>query len=556
MVLAALSTAPTYDYVLEPGAQPVIEALMPVPDGAPKGTAATGAKITRDHARFTYTLPGSKTVYLDVRHAKAAQAGDDTTATLSLRSDLPTDHPLRRAFLARLKTFDARLNFRPRVRRGEISNPLKVARASLYMLDAAGVATATQAALQADPDDPNLRMEVALLLKAAGNERASSAQEKEARQRLGSNPGALPTRLALDALHGLPDADAMNRVLARGSEGACGLSRVADAHYVLGRYKEALKVVDDILRAAPACTDAHYLGAEVTARSFQWQALLERSEAAAKILGDPKKFTIHRATALRGLKRYDEARDIIEKVVRANPQSSGALAMLTNLYNLTLTKQDVYQDLKQRYERNPNDIVSHYLAGVMAHYLGHHQACADILEPLIPRMPLEPRVAMYAAVSAHFAGEQARAERLIKVSTSIAGAMDPDVFYCRSIIIRRQDIPQAIADLERFLTVAKFGWHSDGKIDRVKGELALLKKGIIPPPAESHHRLKNGQPILPLPEGAERPSPDSAPAQTSATRDDDVGVWGSPTQGALALGVLTLLLFLAWRRVAAAGEDA
>jgi hypothetical protein len=76
--------------------------------------------------------------------------------------------------------------------------------------------------------------------------------------------------------------------------------------------------------------------------------------------------------------------------------------------------------------------------------------------------------------------------------------MDPDVYYCRAIIRRGQDMDGAIKDLERFLSVARYGWHSEGKIGRVTEELEMLRRGEIPPPAEAHHRAEGA----PVPEGA------------------------------------------------------
>ena len=545
LLVAALSATSSFDYVLEPGVQPTIEKLMAVPDGSPQGTKAEGAQIKSDHVIFRFSGAGDTSV-IEVRHEQTAQKGDLKVHGLSVRTKLASNDPLLVAFLKQLKKQASKVRFRARARQGETSNPLKVARAKLYMLDKAGVKKATEDALKAAPGDVHLRAEVAFLLHAAGLKKEALEHRAKLLADLGDHPEAAVIGLALSTIDGVPDEKTMGKILGLAEQGACSLTLAGDAYYLTERYKDALSIVDQVLKAAPKCSDAHHLGAEVAARKLDWPDLLARVNLAEKQLGKAKNFTIHRATALRGLKRYDEARDLIEPIVRANPQTSGALAMLTNLYNLTMTKEDVFRDLRKRYLANPNDLISHYLAGVMGHYLGRHKDCVDILETLVAKMPSEPRVSMYAAVSAYFIGQQEKAERLIEKAHAIAGAMDPDVFYCRSIIVRKKDIKMAINDLERFLTVARFGWHSDGKIERVQGELAQLKKGIIPPPAEPHHRM----------EGMEGYAPPSPQTPTTAATDKKTEASGEPNRpfggtktGVGFMVVLVLLLYAGWRYV-------
>jgi tetratricopeptide (TPR) repeat protein len=553
LLVAALGAPSSFDYVLEPGVQPTIEKLMAVPLGAPAGVKVEGAQINTDHVTFRFS--GSEgDAEIEVRHESTAKEGDVTIDGLAVRTQLDPSSKLRKAFIMALKGLASRVRFRARARQGVTSNPLKVARAKLYMLDKAGVRKAAKAALKAAPGDRHLRAEVALLLHAAGLTEEALAQRAKIRSDLQWQADAAAILLSLDTIDRAPSPTDMGKVLSLAEKGACVLTLVGDAYYLTERYKEALDVVDRVLKVAPKCSDAHHLGAEVAARKLDWTDLLARVELAEKQLGKAKNFTIHHATALRGLKRYDEARELIEPIVRANPQTSGALAMLTNLYNLTMTKEDVFRDLRKRYLANPKDLISHYLAGVMGHYLGRHKDCVEILETLVDKMPSEPRVSMYAAVSAYFIGQKAKAERLIAKSHAIAGAMDPDVFYCRSIIVREKDIKMAIRDLERFLTVARFGWHSDGKIERVQGELAQLKKGIIPPPAEPHHRMEDGTPLIPSQRA--RANEAAKPVKTpSDTVEEEVPTpLGSTKTGATAMLVLVLLLYAGWRFVARSKE--
>jgi hypothetical protein len=64
-----------------------------------------------------------------------------------------------------------------------------------------------------------------------------------------------------------------------------------------------------------------------------------------------------------------------------------------------------------------------------------------------------------------------------------SGPSDPDVFYCRSQIVRKLDLPQAIADLDRYVEMTNRPWalNPAKKDNRVKAELAYMRRGMLPP---------------------------------------------------------------------------
>jgi hypothetical protein len=155
---------------------------------------------------------------------------------------------------------------------------------------------------------------------------------------------------------------------------------------------------------------------------------------------------------------------------------------------MTQANESRWKELEAVCAKDPQDLVSCFLAGVLAHYLARHEDCVTRMTSLLQKLPGQPRVPMYAAISAFYLGRQKEAETWIDQAVRIAGATDPDVYYCRSIIRRKTDVPGAIDDLERFLRVASRGWHSEGKIGRVREELDSLRRGVIPEPKEWHHR--------------------------------------------------------------------
>ena len=506
MTLLFLSAAPSADgaYVVEARMEPVIRALALVPPGAPSGTRPGGAALSPDHVLIRYGLADGTEATFTLRHPEAAKESAVVAGPFAITSSLPADHALHRAFTQAAKGLVGRFHWRL-VGDGhgaKGASPLAEARARLLMVDQDGVRGAVARAVRATPGDPSVLRDGAVLLRAAGLDEASQelarrAEETIQRPGAASHPEHGTDRLVLRFL-AAADADGRKAAwTAHAAPASCVLTPAADALLLLGLPEEALGAVDAILAEAPSCRDAHRLGCEIAGRQHQWARLLARVEAAELHLpGDPD-FRVRRATALRGLGRYDEARDLLEQVVRTRPRG-GAMSSLANLYTMTRADEASFQGLQGRCAAKPSDVVSCFLAGVIAHYLAHHEACVSQMAALLERLPEQPRVPMYAAISSFYLGRVEDADRFIDQAAAISGAMDPDVYYCRSLIRRGRDLPGAIADLERFLEVARFGWHSEGKIERVTHELAQLRLGIIPPPGEAHHRAEDA----PIPDGA------------------------------------------------------
>ena len=97
---------------------------------------------------------------------------------------------------------------------------------------------------------------------------------------------------------------------------------------LLGRATDARTLAEAALSAAPRCRDAHRLICELLGREKDWPALLERSDKGIATFERHGDFQIQRATALRGLGKNDEARDILEAEVRKNPQDTGPMSSL------------------------------------------------------------------------------------------------------------------------------------------------------------------------------------------------------------------------------------
>ena len=480
-------------YIVEPAMESVIKPLMAVPKGAPKGTRSAGASLSQHSIEVRFVSPKGEAASFTLLHPSQAGPEDLKAGPFAIKSTLKKGHPLTRAFVKACLSVGERFRWSLAGSEGEIS-PLELARTRLVMMDVDGVKSALEEAIAKAGDDVGVLRRAAVILKAAGQDEDAKAKVERAREALGEAPEGVHERaevLALDAVEGSLKLSSVDALVARGERGACAAIRVADSLDLLGRATDARTLAEAALSAAPRCRDAHRLICELLGREKDWPALLERSDKGIATFERHGDFQIQRATALRGLGKNDEARDILEAEVRKNPQDTGPMSSLAALYTMTRTSESGYATLAAACDKDPDDIVSCFLAGVIAHYLAKHDACVAHMNALVERLPNQPRVPMYAAISSYWMDRVADADRLIAVAANISGAMDPDVFYCRALIRMKRDKPGAIEDLERFLTVAHRGWHSQGKIGRVNHELAMLKRGEIPPPAEAHHRRQS-----------------------------------------------------------------
>ena len=481
-------------YIVEPSMEPVIRGLMPVPSGAPKGTKSAGASLEQERVTLRFKTPEGTLATFTLVHPSQAGAEDLRAGPFALRSSLPKDHRLTRAFVSACKALGDRFRWGYAGTEGEVS-PLEVARARLVMVDAPGMKAAIDTAVTAAPRDVAVLRQGAALYQAANKDAEAKALLERARAELPKATRSIheeAEHLALKVIEGEFDRARASALIGRSPSAACAAVRIADTLDLLAQPESSLTLAIEALEASKGCRDAHRLVCELIGRAKDWEALLIRSDAGIAAFPKHGDFRIQRATALRGLGRNDEARDVLEAEVRKNPQDTGPMSSLAALYTMTRTSESGYTALNEACVADPDDLVSCFLAGVIAHYLAKHDACVAHMNALMDRLPNQPRVPMYAAISSYWMDKVKDADALIAQAASISGAMDPDVFYCRALIRMKRDREGAVEDLERFLTVAHRGWHSQGKIGRVNHELAMLKRGEIPPPAEAHHRRQSG----------------------------------------------------------------
>ncbi len=136
----------------------------------------------------------------------------------------------------------------------------------------------------------------------------------------------------------------------------------------------------------------------------------------------------------------------------------------------------------ERLARNPGDLVASFLAGLGLYYLKDYGRVVPLLEPVVRAVPDESRARLYLAMAHYFLGHQETAERMFEEMEPYA-YHDPDIYYCRSLIYRKRDLPRAIREMERFLQVfVGEGRLSFGpeKVQKARSDLERMRRGEVP----------------------------------------------------------------------------
>ncbi len=133
--------------------------------------------------------------------------------------------------------------------------------------------------------------------------------------------------------------------------------------------------------------------------------------------------------------------------------------------------------------RNPDGVVTTYLAGLGLYYQKRYSEVIPFLERVVRAVPDEPRARMYLAMAHFFSGDRDTAGRMLEALEPYA-YQEPDINYCRSLFYRDHDLPRAIREMERFLQVFE-GEHrlrfGEQKVQKAKDDLERMRRGEVPP---------------------------------------------------------------------------
>lgn len=190
--------------------------------------------------------------------------------------------------------------------------------------------------------------------------------------------------------------------------------------------------------------------------------------------------------------QFRKAIEVLHDLSKKHPERDIVLGRIAGLINFltdeagrdSIKKADL-QAIEARMRAaaaESNDVVARFIVATRAYYAGRLEEALPQLEALLTSGNRDPRIPLYTAMAHFWLGHQEKAQKLIQHAVDI-GPSDPDVFYCRSQIVRSVNLPLAIADLERYEAMTTQPWSvgPKQKAARVEAELAFMRRGELPP---------------------------------------------------------------------------
>ncbi len=141
-------------------------------------------------------------------------------------------------------------------------------------------------------------------------------------------------------------------------------------------------------------------------------------------------------------------------------------------------------------DKAPDDPVANYLAAISVYYKANdthlpadYARSIPYFERVVAKIPQhQPRAWMYLGMAHFFNGDQAKAQKILEDLEPYT-YHEPDINYCRSLAYRKTDLPRAIAEMEKFLSIF-LGEDRPGfgpaKIQKAKDDLEAMRRGEVP----------------------------------------------------------------------------
>lgn len=184
-------------------------------------------------------------------------------------------------------------------------------------------------------------------------------------------------------------------------------------------------------------------------------------------------------------KSLTDAMRCLDLLVEADPHHPRAIEALGSVFagGDFITRRNV-RALVALARAEPGDLVAAYLAGLGLYYLDRFSEAIPFLETAAREFPEESRPAMYLAMAYFFTGDRDRSLRLLDSLEPFATA-NPDIYYCRSLVVRTFDLDRAIREMERFLEVfegQKRIRFSNAKVEKARKDIEAMRRGEVPGP--------------------------------------------------------------------------
>ncbi len=248
---------------------------------------------------------------------------------------------------------------------------------------------------------------------------------------------------------------------------------------LLDRAPEAAALARAIRQRDPRCGGAweREVLSLTSARRFDEAAtVLEAMPAGALNVDTALEF---KAMVLRGLGRLKEAADIRETWARRDPKGTARLKLLGQVQRKAYpVGSEGFDERLAHYQallkKDPEDIVSRYMVGMLLYEARRPRASTEVLEPLLEVLPSEHRIPTYLGANAFLLGDTEKAVKLLDRARALPG-VDSHVHRTRADILRDIDRPEAIREME-FAIAA--GERSSYQAE-VSGNEAIEREAIV-----------------------------------------------------------------------------
>ncbi len=327
--------------------------------------------------------------------------------------------------------------------------------------------------------------------------------------------------------------------------GSCLAMPLSDALLASGHGTLAAAILDEQLKrtAKPPTT---WFSAGISLASRQDDSRVELAIANAAVQAWPDDLALHDALATACFRAGEHLKAVreLEGIFKKNPDYQGVLGRLSGIVDdwgrvdppregQTSGWQQLRDEMRARAAKDSSDTVAQFLFGVSLFDEGKFEQALVQMKLVEPRVKNEGRVYTYQALVQLWLGHPDEAQKLADKAV-LANPRDPDVYYCQSQALRQHDKLAAAAMLQRYLDVEgqSGALHFSNKAKRVQAEMALLKKGELPPLWVKSGHDDDGEP--------DRPA--GLPGQASVTAGRGNRSLNPPWQTWLWVGALAALV--------------
>lgn len=257
---------------------------------------------------------------------------------------------------------------------------------------------------------------------------------------------------------------------------ACSIVGLGSSLLMTGHDLEAARLMEMVRAADPKCFRAYATEIQAWSRIRRPEKVLATFAQARKRYGDDSRLAPLQEMAWYASGDVQALVAKLEQDVKRGDRSPGLFKKLLALYvqeELRSTKMKLYL---AQVERDPEDAVSAFFAGVLLHYEKEYARSNHLLARAELQLAAEPRLHIYRAMNAFNLGDRMTAEQSIAYAATLE-TQDPDVFYCQGEILRDTDRPAALRALNVY-------WHQtstssdalSSKQQRVRGMMQAIER--------------------------------------------------------------------------------